>query len=161
MKIFDTSKLFERLQECLRYSSNKNYISALSGVSLYRMDKASRTNMDFDNLKVREIHGIQLALNLLDVGKYEFWYPGEHESGESGEWELLDVDLDTSQIYYDLMACLHDKDAKRIITALSGVSPYRMKKVIKSEDDFNDLKLNEVIKIGELIDDLHNNVYEF
>lgn len=150
MKIFDTSKLFERFQECCRFSYNKKYISALSGVSLYHMDKASRTNMDFDNLKVREIIGIKRALNLLETGKHE-----------SGEWELLDVDLDTSQIYYDLMACLQDKDAKRIITALSGVSPYRMKKVIKSEDDFNDLKLNEVIKIGELIEDIYNNVYDF
>lgn len=152
MKTFDTNKLFDEFEKCSHTLWQKNYIMAISGVSMYRMNKARKSNMDFNNLTVWEIIDIQKAINDMNTNVID--------DGKRAEWKQLDIDFDTSQIYYDLLSCLQDKDAKRIITALSGVSPYRMKKAIKSEDDFNYLKLNDVIKIGELIDDIYNNVYD-
>lgn len=41
--------------------------------------------------------------------------------------------------------------------ALSGVSQFRLKKAIKSYNNFNDLKLNEIIKLEDVIDKIGEN----
>lgn len=54
---------------------------------------------------------------------------------------------DTSMVYSNCLACYQDKQAQKIMCALSGVSPYRLKNAIKSNEEFNNLKLNEIIKL--------------
>ena len=161
MKEIDTTKLFYAFQECTRIENqqDKKYIMTYSGVSSYRIAKARKSFEEFNNLKVNEIIDIQEIINdIFDDYAGRFKYALQLE-GELPEWKHFEIDLDTSQIYNDLLACLQVKDAKRTITALCSVSPYRMEKAIKSYDEFNNLKLNEVIEIGKIIDNIYNNVY--
>ena len=50
-----------------------------------------------------------------------------------------------------------DNKTKRLIEGLSGVSPFRMKKALRSYDDFNNLKLNEIIKLEEITTNIGDN----
>lgn len=49
------------------------------------------------------------------------------------------------KFYYD------DKKNRKILEALSGISDFRLKKAIKSYESFNNLKLNEIIKLEDVI----------
>lgn len=62
------------------------------------------------------------------------------------------MDWDTSKLYEKVVRCSKNKDKLSIIEALSGVSPYRMKIALKSNNDFNNLKLNEIATIESIID---------
>lgn len=57
---------------------------------------------------------------------------------------------DTSTVYSNCLSCYQNKQVQRIMCALSGVSPYRLKNAVKSNEDFNNLKLNEIIKLEEI-----------
>ena len=46
---------------------------------------------------------------------------------------------------------------RKLLAALSGVSPYRLKKCVKSNKSFNDLKLNEIIKLDDVTINILNN----
>lgn len=62
------------------------------------------------------------------------------------------MNWDTSKLYEKVIRCSENKDKLGIIEALSGVSPYRMKIALKSNKDFNNLKLNEIVNIESIID---------
>lgn len=58
---------------------------------------------------------------------------------------------DTTMVYNNVKFYYEDKKNRKILEALSGVSHYRFKKAIKSYDSFNDLKLNEIIRLEDVI----------
>ena len=65
---------------------------------------------------------------------------------------------DTTMVYNNVKFYYAIKKNKRIMEALSGVSPFRMKKALKSYDDFNNLKLNEIVKLEEIATTIGENV---
>ena len=61
-------------------------------------------------------------------------------------------------VYNNVKFYYNIKKNKRLMEALSGVSPFRMKKALKSYDDFNNLKLNEIIKLEEITTKIGGNI---
>lgn len=61
-------------------------------------------------------------------------------------------------VYNNVKFYYNIKKNKRLMEALSGVSPFRMKKALKSYEDFNNLKLNEIIKLEEITTKIGDNV---
>lgn len=66
---------------------------------------------------------------------------------------------DTTMVY-DNVKFYYGKDnkTKRLIEGLSGVSPFRMKKALRSYDDFNNLRLNDIIKLEDIVTKIGDNV---
>lgn len=64
---------------------------------------------------------------------------------------------DTTMVYNNVKYYYGIKKNKRLIEALSGVSLFRMKKAMKSNEDFNNLKLNEIIKLEEVVTKIGEN----
>ena len=64
---------------------------------------------------------------------------------------------DTTTVYNNVVFYYKDKKNRKILEALSGVSQFRLKKAIKSYENFNDLKLNEIIKLEDVIDKIGEN----
>lgn len=64
---------------------------------------------------------------------------------------------DTTMAYNNVKYYYGIKKNKRLIEALSGVSLFRMKKAMKSNEDFNNLKLNEIIKLEEVVTKIGEN----
>lgn len=64
---------------------------------------------------------------------------------------------DTTIVYNNVKFYYEDKKNRKILEALSGVSQFRLKKAIKSYDNFNDLKLNEIIKLEDVINKIGEN----
>lgn len=66
---------------------------------------------------------------------------------------------DTTMVYNNVKFYYgQDNKTKRFIEGLSGVSPFRMKKALKSYNDFNDLRLNEIIKLEKITTNIGGNV---
>ena len=47
---------------------------------------------------------------------------------------------------------------KRLIEGLSGVSPFKLRKALKSNEDFNNLRLNDIIKLEDVVTKVGENV---
>lgn len=58
---------------------------------------------------------------------------------------------DTTVVYNNVKFYYDDKKNRKILEALSGISDFRLKKAIKSYESFNNLKLNEIIKLEDVI----------
>ena len=64
---------------------------------------------------------------------------------------------DTTMVYTNVKFYYNIKKNKRFMEALSGVSTFRMKKALKSNDDFNNLKLNEIMRLEEITTNIGDN----
>lgn len=64
---------------------------------------------------------------------------------------------DVTTQYNNILYYYGFKKNKRLIEALSGVSRFKMKNAMKSYDDFRNLKLNEIIKLDEVVTSIANN----
>lgn len=64
---------------------------------------------------------------------------------------------DTSMVYTNVKYYYNIKKNKRLMEALSGVSTFRMKKALKSNEDFNNLKLNEIMRLEEITTNIGDN----
>lgn len=67
---------------------------------------------------------------------------------------------DTSIVYRDVKFYYEQGNGKtkRLIEGLSGVSPFKMKKALRSNEDFNNLRLNDIIKLEDVVTNIGENV---
>lgn len=67
---------------------------------------------------------------------------------------------DTTMVYRDVKFYYEHGNGKtkRLIEGLSGVSPFKLKKALRSNDDFNNLRLNDIIKLEEVVTNIGDNV---
>lgn len=60
--------------------------------------------------------------------------------------------MNTKDLYTRIKKTCQDKKKRQIVEAISGISPYRMKKALKSQSDFEDLKFSEIARIEAILD---------
>ena len=66
---------------------------------------------------------------------------------------------DTTMVYNNVKFYYgQDNKTKRLIEGLSGVSPFRMKKAIRSYEDYNNQRHNEIIKLEDIVTKIGGNV---